>query len=85
MIDSNILIGFEYCENEEIFIGSFKNEESLFNYTKRRLKTDTDEKFFDLKRKTEDKRLDWGMDCTFKSNYYGRITKYGYKISTIHG
>ena len=80
----NIIIGFEYCENEENFIGTFKTKEDFLNYTKRRLKSEKDEEVFDLKKKVNE-RLDWGMDCIFKTNYYGRITQYGYKISTIQG
>ncbi len=76
-----VIIGFEYCENEERFIGVFRNEESFIKSTKDKKTTEV----FDLKRKTNNERLDWGMCCIFKTNDFGRITKYGYRLSTIQG
>ena len=79
MNEEKLIIGFEYCENEENFIGVFVNEETFINSTKDRKTTE----IFDLKREVGNKRLDWGMICTFKTNNFGKITKYGYKLSLI--
>jgi len=81
MNKNEVIIGFEYCENEQNYIGVFKDENSFIKSTKDKETTE----IFDLKRKQGNERLDWGMICIFKSNNYGRITKYGYRISTIQG
>lgn len=81
MNNEQVIIGFEYCENEENFIGVFINEEAFIKSTKNKETTE----IFHLKKKNGNERLDWGMHCTFKTNNFGRITKYGYRLSTIQG
>lgn len=75
-MEKKVIVGFSYCENEEYFLGVFKTPASFI----KKIKKDADSEPFDYRfPEDENKRLDWGMDCTFKIQSNVHITEYGYK------
>lgn len=72
-----VIVGFTYCCNEDIYIGVYKDESSFFKYF-----TDKGDEIIDINRKTLE-RLDFGLDCTFKTRNGALVTNYGYILTEI--
>lgn len=77
---------FTYWENDIVFLGLFKSEDSLIDYIINQHNEDEQKDLiFKItnRRKSSDDELDWNMDVTFETNSYGRITSYAYKFEEV--